>query len=368
MVLIILGLQFFAAQASGADLVSARDASVDTALLADGGMGGVLPPTGFQVAAPAGTNWIGPAVLGPRELREARGRGAWRPTAFGVKGSAKVSANGTGPWQALTDGSIIRKGDVILTERNGAAAVSFSRDRGNAIYIPENTRAAIRSIDPVDVFLQDGTVYNVVRRLPAGSRWKVSTPVAIAAVRGTFYLVNFVAADGSFASAVFDVPDDGESSSVSVVQVLGEGEGPSVDVPEGNQIELQAGQAPDPWMVEDIDPRWLEAFMRFFAHLFGGGTSGPLPPTGALGGAPPAGNPNGSYDDNFDKAYDDPPDGLDPLLDTDSIFNAPPPDDSSSSSSSPPSEPTDQPPPDEGGNEPPPDEGGGDNCPNCEEE
>lgn len=361
--LVFVGVQLCAAPAWGAELASARDASVDTALLADGGMGGVLPPTGAQVAAPAGTNWIGPAVLGPRELRDARG--AWRPTAFGVKGIAKVSAKGKGPWQAVSDGTIIRKGDVILTERESAAAIAFSRDRGNALYIPENTRAAIRSIDPVDVYLEDGTVYNVVSRLPAGSRWKVSTPVAIAAVRGTFYLVNFVAADGSFASAVFDVPDDGESSSVSVVQVLGEGEGPSVDVPEGNQIELRAGQAPDPWMIEDIDPRWLEAFMRFFAHLFGGGTGGgPLPPTGALGSSPPAGNPNGSYDDNFDKAYDDPPGGLDPLLDTDSIFDAPPPADSSSSSS--PSDTTGEPPPEEGGNEPPPDEGGGDTCPNCD--
>ena len=119
-------------------------------------------------------------------------------------------------------------------------------------------------------------------------------------------------------------------------------------------------------MVDNVDPHWLEEFMKFFEHLFAGRPGrGPLPPTGGIEPAGPPPHPNGWQDDNFDKAYDDQvPDELDPLEDTGSISE--PPSEPSGESSPPPQEPSSP----NGPTEPPPnnsDKGGGDTCPNCGE-
>ena len=311
-----------------ADSVSSRDLSVDAAFLPDGAQGGVLPATGSQTLA-SGTpvrpmpSGLGVSTSSTRGVTDAYGgtsRADNKARIYEAIGKVKIAKQGSSDWKKVKIDTIVEEGDVILTGKNGKASITFDEAYLNITHIPENTRAVFKTIEPTDIFLEDGTVFNLFDAVPTGSNWKVSTPTAVAAVRGTYWLVNFTASTGEIITATFDVPDDGSSSLVQLIDILASGQqGPTVNIPEGNQISLAQGQSPDPSLLTGVDPQWLaqiQATLELLAFLRSGFNSGSqLPPT------------SGEFFTPGTLGFDGLGSGggqLDPQLDTGSILNDPP--------------------------------------------
>jgi len=307
---------------------------VDAALLGSDGTGGILPPTGGQavagpVAAAQDRSFVDPILTRTADRgMAATGQLDKQARVFEVTGSVKIAPKGSDNWQQAKIGTMIQEGDVVLTAKGGQASITFDERFLNVVYIPENTRAVFRSIEPTDIYLEDGTVYNVFDGLAPGSGWKVSSPVAVAAVRGTHYLVRYQKADGSYVTAVLDVPEDGESSEIKLIEVLDNGEeGKDLNIPEGFQIELKEGQSPDEDLIEKLDPEWLALIEDFMQSLdderkksnqkYVPATSGEFFEPGVIdpaGSGNVGGDPNEPFDP-FQEGGIDPDDGQDVIPD-----------------------------------------------------
>lgn len=293
-VFLSLVLAFGLSAEAYAKSASNRDMSADEQILLGGTDGsGLLPPTGSQAATggflPLATGQLGKGyestkVLEALELEGMKGTGTTdhRAHIFDLDGSVKFRKGSSGSWQEAYKGAMIGEGYEVLTGASSHASLTFDANFANAAHIPENTKAEFRSIEPTDIFLADGRIYNMLDGLPKGSTWKVTTPTGVSAVRGTWYMVNFIAADGTQITATFNVPDDGVASSVEVGQILPNGTSPSITVPEGRQLSFTEGGVFDPSQVKGIDPKWLNEILEFLEllgeyRLLNGGT---LPPTG----------------------------------------------------------------------------------------
>lgn len=304
-----------------AETVSTRDLSADEALLQQGGMAGVLPPTGSQAALmplPSAQAFNDPAqpaqiLQWEKALMTLRDGQA---VLFSLEGRVRISRKDTTEWLPASEGMEVSAGDILLTDQNAGAALAFDDRYQNVIRIPENTRVAVKNIEPTNLFLEDGTLFNFFDGLGKGSQWKVSTPTAVATVRGTWFIVQYLSSTGEFLSATVNVPDDDHDSQIEILDIKENGEtGESVLVPEGNQIFLQAGMEPNAALLEMIDQKWLDQIEAFLEDLITRRESSeintPLPPTsgefsdpGVLDPAGPGGV--GGFD----------PASLDPQLDT----------------------------------------------------
>lgn len=296
-----------------ADNSKSRDVSVDNLMVKNQGWMGVLPATAGEAAVDA--KLAGPGNFVNTTFPPARNlsglvtadRSDKRARVYDIKGSVKMAKKGSQDWKEVKKDARIEEGFIVLTGKESYASVTFDLNYLNAVHIPENTRAYFRSIEPTDVVLEDGTIYNFLDGLSSNESWKVSTPVAVAAVRGTHYLVSFTSASGEFIEATINVPDDGHESSVEVISVKDGKEGSSADIPEGYQIDLTEGETPDAATLEKIDPKWLqqiEDVLKKLAELRKIGE--PLPPTAGEfvepGVLDPAGpdTVSGNSDNNLD--------------------------------------------------------------------
>lgn len=221
---------------------------------------------------------------------------------YKVEGKAVLLKSGSPIEAQAKVGDLIQPGDKIFTEKNASVAIAFDYMKKNAVQIPSETQAVFNSIEPTDIQLEDGAVFSAVDGLVKGSSWKVTTPAAVAAVRGTVYLVSFEASNGDFFAATVDVPDDGKTSAIEIQPLDGKGE---AFVPEGKEISLREGQEPSNEMVQDLKPEVVAEIKQFFevlkserteAEKDGGnnnGGSGPNGPSGPGGNMPGSGGPTG---------------------------------------------------------------------------
>ena len=252
--------------------VAARDVAVDAALQSS--VGGVLPPTGGALAGGIGA---APVVRtsGISALRQIQLANFNEPSykdkeasVYEVKGKVRLAKKDKPEWKNVKRGTKIHEGDVILTGADAFVSITFDEHYGNVTHIPANTRAVIKNIEPTEISLEDGTIYNLFDALPKDSKWKVSSPVAVAAVRGTHFMVHFNAQNGDYLMATLKVLEDGQDSIVTITQLLTEDkDGKSVDVPEGFQIRLTKGQLLDPSFLETLDPGLAEAIKKVLKRL-----------------------------------------------------------------------------------------------------
>lgn len=357
-------------QRANAESPVVRDLAVDQALMADGGMSGVLPPTGAQpfpglLPSGARNHYVDPVIPSMSQMPKgaAESRTDRQARVYEVTGDVKISSPSGSDWEPVLKGMIIKAGQIVLTSKDGSVSVTFDEAFSNVVHVPGGTRAVFRSIEPTDIGLEDGRIYNLFDGLSASKNWTVSTPTAVAAVRGTYFLVQFKSANGDFLSAVFDVPDD-HASKIELVDLLANGaEGSSVDIPEGNQIDLTDGAVLDESMLEGIDSEFLEEMRHVLEQLIDERAARYgeiLPPTNGEFGDP------GSIDPAGNGIVGGPGDiGLDPQLDSGSVQDDP----SEFSEEESDSGHEDEGPGDEGpGDEGPGDEGGGDEGGGCEGE
>lgn len=276
----------FVLAASADDKAPLRDHSVDAMMIKNAGWAGVLPPTRGQ-GAPAGAQapFVNPTYPQPqstgslaglvtRDSLDRQGR------IYDLKGTVKVAVKEGAKWENAKHGQPVSQGTILLTQKESSASVAFDRNYMNVVHVPENSRVIFKTIEPTEMVVEDGTLYNLFDKLPKDSGWKVSTPTAVASVRGTHFVVRYLSSTGEFITATLNVPDDGHSSLVEVLDVKDDGStGEGSGVPEGKQIELKAGQAPSPDLLEEIDEYWLNQILEVLEKLAELRRGQRLPPT-----------------------------------------------------------------------------------------
>ncbi len=183
---------------------------------------------------------------------------------YQIDGKAMITRQGSPVESKLKVGDLVQVGDAIYTKEKSSVSITFDYLKKNAVHIPESSRAVFNSIEPTDIKLENGSVFNAVEGLPQGSTWKVTTPVAVAAVRGTVYLVRFETATGEFYAATVDVPDDGRNSAIDIQLIERDG---LANVPEGKEITLREGETPSGDIVKDLSPEAVAEIQKFFQQL-----------------------------------------------------------------------------------------------------
>lgn len=174
---------------------------------------------------------------------------------FFVKGEVKMMKKGTDAWTLAEKGMTIDEGDQILTSEGGYIEIAYDKHYLDIARIGEKTRAEFLSIEPTNVLLEDGSIFSALDGLPKGSSYKVTTPTAVAAVRGTHFDVSFSSATKEFFAATIPVTDDGHESMIEVINLKPDGsEGPKALLNEGIQVKLEHNQMIDPQGLKPIDP------------------------------------------------------------------------------------------------------------------
>ncbi len=198
-----------------------------------------------------------------------------------VTGYAMLTKKGNPIENDLKVGDVIQAGDQIDTGTGSALTIYFDANKKNAIRIPAETSAVFTSIEPTSIELKKGSVFNVVDGLAHGSTWKVTTPSAVAAVRGTVFMITFIG--GKFYAATLNVPNDGKTSAIEVKSTANENK---VNVFEGKEVSLEKTESLNVEKVVDLHPETVTALQSFFQEVLserndvdqqdGGGVPEPL--------------------------------------------------------------------------------------------
>ncbi|MBF0253856.1 MAG: FecR domain-containing protein [Candidatus Omnitrophica bacterium] len=102
----------------------------------------------------------------------------------GVQGDARaVLADGRSV--PVESGMLLAANDAVHTEADQFVDLAYDGDWKNLTRIGPSTEVQIRSIHPTDLFLREGEIYALLEELPTDSTFEITTPTAIAAVRGS---------------------------------------------------------------------------------------------------------------------------------------------------------------------------------------
>ena len=147
----------------------------------------------------------------------------------------------------LQQGMMLQKGDSISVGAGASADLAFDSQWQNVTHLNENTRALVRFINPTRIEIASGDIYAKLDHLTKGSTFEVSTPTAIASVRGTRYRT-------TFASGQTTVYNDSETSSVYVYHLdeNGNRSGQAVVLKPGQSMVITGEVAVYDTMMEEL--------------------------------------------------------------------------------------------------------------------
>lgn len=187
---------------------------------------------------------------------------------YSFKGDVRVLKSGTQLWLPVQAWMSLEVGDKVRTGKDSSLEIAYDDFFLNIVRIDENTIAEFRNIEPTDLFLSDGTVFSAVDGLKVSGSYQVSTPVAVAAVRGTHFDVMFNAETQVFSTATIPVTDDGHTSLIEVLSIDESGEKTEpVQLAEGMQMDMNAGQILSAELVGEIDPARVEQAKEYFSEM-----------------------------------------------------------------------------------------------------
>ncbi|MBI3316706.1 MAG: hypothetical protein HYZ85_01705 [Candidatus Omnitrophica bacterium] len=172
-----------------------------------------------------------------------------------VEGDVKILKANTEEWKSAKKEMILETGDQLLTGENSFIEFSYDEFFLNIAKIDQKTKAEFRSIEPTDLYMEDGTIFSALDGL-GGNKYSISTPTAVAAVRGTHLYTT--AENGAFVDVAV-VPDSREyQSSVEVIF-----EGQNFVIQEGEQLAF-GGDAPK---IEAVRPEIGSFAMTTMNHV-----------------------------------------------------------------------------------------------------
>lgn len=110
----------------------------------------------------------------------------FRCEVLAIKGTVKAYSL-SGNTTTVQEGDLLNEGDTVEVSDGGALDLAYDRDWRNVVRLEGGSKAKIESISPAKLDLADGAIYAKLKQLPTSTSFEVSTPTAVAAVRGTEY-------------------------------------------------------------------------------------------------------------------------------------------------------------------------------------
>lgn len=100
-------------------------------------------------------------------------------------GDAKVEVSpGTG-LKACKPGLALKEGSKIVTGKDSSVEIAFNKDLSNMVEVGENSHVIVKLEGDEKIELINGEIFSVIEGLEPGEGFKVKTPCAVCAVRGT---------------------------------------------------------------------------------------------------------------------------------------------------------------------------------------
>lgn len=107
------------------------------------------------------------------------------------EGNAWVVRKDSSVKSSLNIGDPIYKGDEIQVTQGNTVQLAFDKEAQNVIQMDGNTKVQFASSNPPRLDLKSGKLYALLDKKGIESQFKIYTPTAVAAVRGTHYSVSF---------------------------------------------------------------------------------------------------------------------------------------------------------------------------------
>lgn len=109
-----------------------------------------------------------------------------------LEGNVQVQSQDSEDWRAAVKGMKVEVGDSIRTARRSRADIALDADKKNVVRMESKALLVLNSntaneVDRID--LSRGKIYSNLEGLKAGMDFEVSTPSAVAGVRGSAYSV-----------------------------------------------------------------------------------------------------------------------------------------------------------------------------------
>ncbi len=181
---------------------------------------------------------------------------------YKIKGGSVLMQKGNPIEKNLKAGDKIAAGDTVFTLKGASLTISFDSGKLNVVRIPADSKVTFINIEPTEMKIETGSVFNVVDGLAQGSTWKVTTPTAVAAVRGTVFLTTFM--NGEFYAATLSVPDDGKDSMITIQSVL---DGGIAKIFEGKEMILKEAETPEQEAVRNLNPARVAELLSFYQEV-----------------------------------------------------------------------------------------------------
>lgn len=182
------------------------------------------------------------------------------------EGDVKILKKGSENWLQAEKDQAIQVGDQILVGKGSSADIAYDSYFLNISHLKENTKAEIRSINPTDIYLEDGSIFSALDGLSSQSGYQIATPTAVAAVRGTHFDVDFDKANQKFTAASLPSGEEGHVSKIFVLDPE-DPDAEGVEVIENKQLDLKSGDMIRPELIRTADPMRMEAGKKMFAQM-----------------------------------------------------------------------------------------------------
>ena len=112
-----------------------------------------------------------------------------------IAGNVEIKRNLSSTWSLAKRGEILNEGSLIRTQHGSSCELLLGDRMSSAVKLTEDSQAALTSLNPVKINLQQGNILSMVRDLKKGSDFKVISPTAVGAARGTGWAQSLVAID-----------------------------------------------------------------------------------------------------------------------------------------------------------------------------
>lgn len=160
---------------------------------------------------------------------------------FEFEGDVRILKAGQDEWVQAEKEMILEAGDQILTGKESFMDVVYDDHFLNVARIESETKAEFRSIEPTELHLEDGKIFSALDGLAPGDGYRISTPTAVAGVRGTTFdvmhnaqtkldIINVYPDTTRHLGEVFVEPAEGKP--VSLTEGEGLSQGKVVEIPQ----------------------------------------------------------------------------------------------------------------------------------------
>lgn len=183
-----------------------------------------------------------------------------------LEGDVRLLKEGSADWKAAEKDQSIEVGDQIMTGNSSYVDIAYDSYLLNITHIEENTKAEFRSINPTDIYLEDGSIFSALDGLEGEGQYQIATPTAVAGVRGTHFDVAFDENTQKFSAASLPTGDESHKSIIFVRDPKNSNAAP-VEVIENKQFDLRFGEPIQMERLRAVEPQRMNRAQTAFQQM-----------------------------------------------------------------------------------------------------